>query len=158
MDFSIPIFVVEYATLLIIFLLTISHPERVVRAIQMFSIATLARTMSIYYFALEPPREMVLLYDPIANIFLNTKEAYVTKDLFFSGHVAALSLLTLVTVNKYVKIWATLATMLVSIMIMWQHVHYSMDVLIAPLVAYVSYKFVLYVHRETRYGLELQEA
>ena len=155
-DFSLTIFVLEYFTLLTVFLFTISYPDRFVKGLQMFGLIILARTMSVYFVALEPPKDMIPLLDPVASFFLHNKDTFVTKDLFFSGHISALALLMLISVNKYVKRWALIATILVSVLIMWQHVHYSMDVLIAPIISFISYKFVLYIHRETRYGLELQ--
>ena len=154
-DFSWAIFVLEYFTLLLVFLFTVTQPDRLVKGVQMFGLIILARTMSVYFFALESPKDMTPLLDPVANFFLHSKDTFVTKDLFFSGHVSALALLMLITVNKYVKRWALLATTVVSVLILWQHVHYSMDVFVAPLVSFVAYKFVLYIHRETRYGLEL---
>jgi membrane-associated phospholipid phosphatase len=90
----------------------------------------------------------------MANLFLHTSDVFVSKDLFFSGHVAALVLLMLLVVDKYAKAWIFLCTIMVGIMIMWQHVHYSSDVIFAPLASYIAYKFVLYIHRETQYGLE----
>ncbi|MDB5281971.1 MAG: hypothetical protein JWO06_1046 [Bacteroidota bacterium] len=155
-DFSLVIFVIEYSTLLAVFLFTISHPDRLVKGLQMFGLIILARTMSVYFFALEPPKDMIPLLDPIANFFLHSKDTFVTKDLFFSGHVSALALLMFISVNRYVKAWAMFATVVVGILIMWQHVHYSMDVIMAPVVSFISYRFVLFVHRETRFGLELQ--
>lgn len=156
LDFSLPIFCLEYSTLFVVFLYTIPHPDRFVKGLQMFGLMLLARTMTIYFFPLEAPKDMVPLYDPVALFFFHTKEIYVTKDLFFSGHVGALSLLMLISTNKYVKRWAAFATVLVGILIMWQHVHYTLDIVFAPIVSYVVYRFVLFIHRETRYGLELQ--
>ena len=155
-NFSLEIFLLEYCTLLTVFVFTISHPDRLVKGLQMFALVILARTMCIYFIPLEPPREMILLDDPMAAFFLHSKDTFVTKDLFFSGHISALALLMLISVNRYVKAWAFVATVLVSILILWQHVHYSLDVVFAPLASYVCYKVVLFVHREGRYGLELQ--
>lgn len=156
-DFSIVIFIMEYCTLLTVFVFTLPYPERLMQAIQMFAITFFARTTSIYFFALEPPKEMIPLMDPIANFFLHSKDTFVTKDLFFSGHVSALALLSLIVMNKYVKRWTMFATVAIGIMIMWQHVHYSADVIIAPIISYICYKFVLYIHRETRYGFQFQQ-
>jgi hypothetical protein len=157
-DFSIPIFVLEYSTLLMVFLSLFPFPDRMVKGFQMFSLALLARTMSVYLFPLEQPQDMVPLYDPMANLFLHTEEIFVSKDLFFSGHVLAISLLMFIATNKYLKAYAFVAAVIVGVLIMWQHVHYSMDVMVAPMVSFASYKFVLYIHRETRYGLELADA
>lgn len=56
------------------------------------------------------------------------------------------------------KKYAAVAAILVSSMIMCQHVHYSMDVLFGALVSYTAYKLVFYFHTQTKYGLELEEA
>jgi hypothetical protein len=157
-DFSIPIFILEYSTLLLVFISLLSIPDRLVKGFQMFSLMLFARTVSVYLIPLEQPIDMVNLNDPMANLLLHTKDVFVSKDLFFSGHIGAISLLMLVAVNRYLKIYALVAAVIVGVLIMWMHVHYSMDVLFAPLVSYTSYKFVLYIHRETRYGLELADA
>lgn len=155
-DFSVPIFILEYITMLMVTFITIQYPDRLVKGLQMFSLVILARTICIYLFPLEPPRDMILLNDPMAFLLLHTKDVVVTKDLFFSGHISALSLFMLISPNKYVKAWALFATIVVAILILWQHVHYSLDVAFAPIASFLSYKFILYIHRESRYGLELQ--
>lgn len=154
-NLSFPIFCVEYTAMLLAVAFILVYPDRLVKGLQMFAIVVFARTVSIYLVALEPPKDMVPLWDPMANFFLHTPNVFVSKDLFFSGHVAALVLLGLLVVNKYAKAWIFVSTILVGIMIMWQHVHYSTDVIFAPLASYIAYKFVIYIHRETQYGLEL---
>jgi hypothetical protein len=157
-DFSMPIFLLEYSTVLLVFIFTLPHPDRLIKGIQMFALIILARTVTIYFVPLEPPKDMVLLLDPVANFFLHSEDVFVTKDLFFSGHISALSLLMLIAVNRQVKTWALVTTVLVAILIMWQHVHYSSDVLFAPLVSYAAYRFINYLHTQTKYGLEWQDA
>ena len=94
-DFSLPIFILEYSTLLLVFFITIQHPDRLVKGLQMFALVVFARTLCIYFFPLEPPREMVRLDDPFATFFLHSQSTFVSKDLFFSGHISALTLLML---------------------------------------------------------------
>lgn len=154
LDLSLPIFFFEYSAMLLAIAFISVYPDRFVKGLQMFAIVIFARTASIYLVALEPPSDMVPLWDPMAKFFLHTPDVFVSKDLFFSGHVAALVLLMLLVVNKYAKAWIFISTVMVSIMITWQHVHYSTDVIFAPLASYVAYKFILYIHRETQYGLE----
>ena len=71
LDFSLPIFIIEYSTLLTVFIFLLVYPDRLLKGFQMASIVLLARTMSIYLIALEPPKDMILLYDPIALFFLH---------------------------------------------------------------------------------------
>ena len=155
-DFSLEIFLLEYCTMLIVIVVTIQLPDRFVKGLQMFTLIMFARTMCIYFFPLEPPKDMIRLDDPFAAFFLHSKDTFVTKDLFFSGHISALSLLMLISVNKYIKAWALFATVVVGTLILWQHVHYSLDVVFAPVASFICYKVILFIHRESRYGLELQ--
>lgn len=154
-NFSAPIFILEYVTLLLVVIFLLPYPDRFVKGLQMAAIVLLARTMSVYCFALEPPKDMIVLYDPLASFFLHTKDIIVTKDLFFSGHISILALVCLVATNKYIKGWSIIATVLVAAMLLCQHVHYSLDVFCAPFVAFGSYKFVLFIHRETRLDAQL---
>lgn len=157
LDFSALIFALEYSTILLVFVFVLPQPERLIKGIQIFALVFIARTMCIYLVPLEPPKDMVFLYDPMAELFLHAKDAVVTKDLFFSGHISALAALMLISGNVWVRRWAGMATVVVSVLIMWQHVHYSMDVAFAPIVSYMAYKLVNYFHTETKYGLELQD-
>jgi hypothetical protein len=156
-NFSVPIFCLEYSTLLLVIIFLLVHPDVFVKGLQMAAVIFVTRTWAVYLFPLEPPRDMVYLNDPFANLFLHTKETFVTKDLFFSGHISMLALLVFISVNRYVKAIAFAASVFVSALILCQHVHYTLDVLFAPIAAFTAYKFVLYIHRETRFGLELQE-
>jgi len=157
-DFSVPIFVLEYSVLLLVFIYTLAEPQRLVKGLQMFAILMLARAAAVYLVPLEPPRDMVFLHDPMADLLLHTKNIVVTKDLFFSGHVSSLALLGLIAGSRYIKWYAALATVIVAVLIVWQHVHYSMDVAFAPVVSYACYRFVAWGHTQTKYGLELQDA
>ncbi len=156
MDFSWLIFGVEYSAIILGAAFVLVYPTQFVKGLQIFALMMVARTASIYLVALEPPRDMVPLFDPVANLFLHTRDTFVTKDLFFSGHIGALSVVLFITLNKYVKAWVLAATVIVAVLLMWQHVHYTSDVLFAPLAAYVAYRFINYVHRQTQYGLELE--
>lgn len=149
-DFSLWIFLVEYSTLFLVFIFILPHPQRLVQGIQMFALVTFTRTICIYFVALEPPQGMIHLIDPCAEFFLHSNGVFVTKDLFFSGHIAAITLLMLVTTHKYVKIWALIATILVSIMLLTQHVHYTFDILFAPIVSFIGYKVVLFIHSQAQ--------
>lgn len=157
-DFSIPIFAVEYTALLLAFFYVIQTPRLLVRGLQMFALSFIARTITIYLIPLEPPRDIILLNDPIATFCFQTETVYVTKDLFFSGHVSAMFLFFLLIENKVLRLYIFAATIAIATMILWQHVHYTMDVLCAPLVSYVCYKFVNWWHLQTKYGLELESA
>lgn len=157
-DFSIPIFVLEYSSLLLVFIYALTEPERLVKGLQMFAIVMLARTVTIYFVPLEPPQDMIFLKDPIASFFLHTETVQVTKDLFFSGHVSAITLLALLAGNRYLKYYVVFSLVAVSVMIVWQHVHYSMDVAFAAVFSYGTFRFVEWWHAQTKYGLQLQDA
>lgn len=155
-DFSLPIFLIEYCTIIVVLIFTLPYPDKVVKALQILTLIVLARTWCVYLLPLEPPKDMLDLRDPLADVFLHSKTVFVTKDLFFSGHISVLALLVLISTNKYIKYLSMLATVLVGGMIVWQHVHYSIDILFAPIVAFISYRIVLFAHKESRYGLNLR--
>ncbi len=66
----------------------------------------------------------------------------ISKDLFFSGHVATVFLLFLASSGWKYKFYFGLAAIVVAILILIQHVHYTIDVLLAPIFSIASYYIV----------------
>ncbi|MEO6133412.1 MAG: phosphatase PAP2-related protein, partial [Saprospiraceae bacterium] len=56
------------------------------------------------------------------------------KDLFFSGHVSTMTLLVLVEKKEWIKWVKAVFTLAIGILLAWQHVHYTIDLVVAPVV------------------------
>ncbi|MFX7751990.1 phosphatase PAP2-related protein, partial [Acinetobacter baumannii] len=84
---------------------------------------------------LNPPQGLIPLIDPLTNIFYGGK--FISKDLFYSGHTATLFLMSLCLQKQSEKILALIASIAVAVMVLIQHVHYSIDVLAAFPFAYL---------------------
>jgi len=87
---------------------------------------------------LEAPPGMIPLDDPLVRLLGPGK--LLTKDLFFSGHTATLFLLGCAVPGRRSRILFFVCTAIVGISVLWQHVHYTIDVLAAPLFAYASFR------------------
>lgn len=155
-DFSSVIFFFTYAAVLFATVTVFSNPGLFVRALQAYSIITMLRTASIYFFPLNTPEGFIPLTDPVIDFFLN-KHTIVTKDLFFSGHTATLAFMFFVVQNRYVKVFCFIAMLIAPFLLMWQHVHYTVDVMFAPIVAYSSMRLVDWVNQHHEYGKVLFE-
>lgn len=139
-DFSTVIFLMIYGTLIVTFLLVLENPKKVIAAFYGYSLLTVMRTLSIYFVPLEPPMGMIFLNDPVARFFL-FQETVVTKDLFFSGHIASITFFLFVLDDKHYRLLVFLFTVVLALLLIIQRVHYSADVFAAPFFAYVSYRF-----------------
>ncbi len=115
-------------------------PERLLFGFQCYGLMVLFRLIVMYLLPLEPPATLVPLNDPFVQL-LGTGEI-LTKDLFFSGHTATLLLLFLIVEKRVFKIILLTSTIIVGITVLLQHVHYTVDVAVAPFVAYTSYKII----------------
>jgi hypothetical protein len=152
LDFSNIIFFFTYSTIILTMLSTLAYPGIFVRGLQAFTLITALRTASIYFFPLEPPVDMVLLVDPISGFLLNDDSLIVTKDLFFSGHTATLTLMFLCAQHKYLKTFCFVALLIAPALLIWQHVHYTIDIIVAPFVVYGSVKLVDWINLNFNYG------
>ena len=153
-NFSNIIFFFTYSAILFVLVSSLSNPGRFVRGIQAYALIVMLRTASIYFFPLEAPAGMVLLVDPVANFFLHT-HTIIKKDLFFSGHTATLAFMFLMAQNRFLKIFCFIALLTVPLLLMWQHVHYTVDIVFAPFVAYCCARAVDWVNRQHEYGKAL---
>jgi hypothetical protein len=105
--------------------------------IWMYFFIFLARVISITSFPLEPPPGLLQLRDPLTGIFYG--EATITRDLFFSGHTATLFLIFLLLEKRTDKLIALASTVIVGVLLIVQHVHYTIDVIAAPIVVYAVF-------------------
>ncbi|MGI8636566.1 MAG: phosphatase PAP2-related protein, partial [Segetibacter sp.] len=106
---------------------------------------SVSRLLTNYYVSLEPPVGLVSLVDPILLQFYGPDG--ITKDLFYSGHTASVFLAYLILRKKSEKIAALIATIIVGISLLLQHIHYTIDVVTAPFFVYFLFllarKFVI---------------
>jgi len=144
-ELNVPVFILIYGSLLTcIVYLAVNHPSRLIIALQSYSLLVLVRMLMMYVTPLNPPAATIDLQDPLVFIF--GTGAKITKDLFFSGHTSTLFLLFLVTANRKLKYVFLVNTFLVGLSVILQKAHYSIDVFVAPFIAYGVFKFILYIN------------
>lgn len=100
---------------------------------------SLTRLVTNNWVSLEPPLGLVSLDDPILLPFYGPNG--ITKDLFYSGHTASVYLTYLILRRKKEKMIALMATIIVGISLLLQHIHYTIDVIFAPVFVYIVFVF-----------------
>jgi hypothetical protein len=120
-------------------------PPALLLALQSYSLMVAVRMAAIYFVPLDPPLGMIPLKDPFVALF--AAGPVLTKDLFFSGHTATLFLLFLTAQHRVLRVVFLLATLWVGALVLWQHVHYTVDVLAAPFITIGCYRCVLMLRR-----------
>ena len=95
----------------------------------------------IFLFPLEPPINMISLQDPVVQFF-GGMTSTPNKDLLFSGHTATMFLLYLNVSGRLMRRVLLGGTFAVAAGLLVQHVHYTVDVLVAFFIAYAAYRFV----------------
>ena len=117
----------------------LSYPKILITGILAYFLVMIIRMLTIYLIPLEPPQGLVLLNDPL-NEVLFYGQKIITKDLFFSGHVSTICILFQTAQNKILKKIFFLLIFMVAAMILIQHVHYTIDVIAAPVFTWLCYK------------------
>ena len=144
-----------YSSIVIVLFTLVTNPGRLIFTIQCYSLLLLTRMVMMYLLPLNPPKGMILLNDPFVQLFGTGQ--ILTKDLFFSGHTATIFLFYLVSEKKAYRIFFLLATILVGVSVLLQHVHYVIDVVSAPFFSYLSYRLV-YLLQTRKLNLSVIEA
>jgi PAP2 superfamily C-terminal len=138
-DLSLPIFVVMYSLAVLIIYRVYQNPHLLFEFVKAYIIITVTRFVLIYLIPLDPPQNMVSLLDPITRIFYGGKE--ITRDLFFSGHTSTMFLIYLILEKKRDKIIALGVTIFIAIALLFQHIHYTADVLAAFPITWLIWRF-----------------
>jgi len=139
-DLTWLIFGLIYLCLLIGIIALIRNPEKLLLAFQTYTVIIIVRIIAMYLVPFEAPEKLIVLKDPFVEMFGSGES--LTKDLFFSGHVATLFLLFLVVELKGLKYIFLVSAIIVGVSIVLQHVHYVIDVFAAPFFAYICFTVV----------------
>ncbi len=137
-DISVPLFVILYAVVATAVVALARHPLVFLRAAQAYVLLLLLRMVTMALVTLEPPPGLVELEDPISTLFYPEQRPF-DKDLFFSGHTATVFLLYLAFPKGLGRLLLLLATALVGMAVLVQHVHWTVDVLAAPFFAWMAW-------------------
>jgi hypothetical protein len=135
---SVPIFIFIWASVILIVSTAIKNPSIFLQFLYAYLLLLATRYATIYFFPLEAPTGLVVLSDPLGNSFYGTK--FITKDLFFSGHTSTLFLMYLFQNTKAKRLFTLLASISVGVLVLFQHIHYTIDVVIAFPAAFLCYK------------------
>lgn len=139
MDVSIPTFIIIWSVVLLVFYRMFQNPGLFLVVAYGFILMCMLRVLTISLIPLNPPPGLIALKDPIANIAYGGKNIFITKDLFYSGHTGNMFLFFLCLQHKWDKIIALSASFMVGILVMVQHIHYTIDVLAAFIFTYFIY-------------------
>jgi len=127
-DFSTPIFFLLYASLFALIVTHLHRPKVIMRLIEMHFLVAVVRQICIMALALEPPAGIIVLRDVFLENTVYPHNSPLTKDLFFSGHVASIWIYFLCAQHKFMKTWMFLATFIMSFMVLSMRIHYTYDV------------------------------
>jgi len=136
-DLSIWIFTILYALIILGVISIASSPYTFLATLQAYILLTIFRFITLWLTPLEPPTNIIELHDPfVQHLFYQQS---ITKDLFFSGHTSLLVLLTLAVPNRNIHKILLVGALVIGLMLLIQHAHYTVDVLLAPAFAWLAF-------------------
>jgi hypothetical protein len=136
---SVLIFICIWGMAILILYRALYKPTIYIIYIWALIFVCLLRMLAISIVALNPPIGLIPLADPLTGIFYG--ETSITKDLFFSGHISTLMLIFLCLERKWDKRLALIVVFIAAVLLLIQHIHYTIDILAAPIVTYTMYRF-----------------
>jgi hypothetical protein len=113
-------------------------PQRLLVAMQAYTLMVVVRMLMMWLVPLNAPEGLIVLRDPIVQLLGDGSAP--TKDLFFSGHTATMFLFFLAATSRMMKMLFLTFTFLVAAFVLWQHVHYTIDVFVAPFVTFGCFR------------------
>lgn len=138
-DLSVPLFVLLYAVIALFVVGISRRPLLFLRAAQAYVLLLALRILTMALVPLQPPADYVALNDPVSMLFYPGQQPF-ASDLFFSGHTATVFLLYLAAPWRIGRPLLLLATVLIGLAVLVQHVHWTIDVLAAPVFAWIAWR------------------
>ena len=134
---SIPVFIILWGMVSLFIIKAIQNPLLFLQFSWCLILLHLSRVVSIGLTPLNAPKDLIILKDPLSSHFYDVP--FITKDLFYSGHTATMFLMYLCFQGKWEKIIALFASICMGILVLIQHIHYTIDVVTAPFFAWLIY-------------------
>lgn len=122
----------------------LKRPSTTIYLLVAITMMCIIRGLSIYLVVLEPPVNIIPLRDPLLELSFYQGQVLL-KDLFFSGHTANIILSGLLVENVRTKRIIIFLGLVVGVLLVLQHVHYSIDVIAAPIFAILTYKLSILI-------------
>ena len=138
-DVSALTFALIYGAIVATLAYLLPRPQRLLQALWAYYFLQLLRMLTLWLLPLEPPTTLLILHDPVMDRIFEVTTQPIVRDLFFSGHTATMVLLTLVGRGRKWHWILGLMSVAVGVLVLVQRVHYSCDVLAAPLFAWLAY-------------------
>lgn len=139
-DVSWGVFFILYSAILIGIITHRAHPKTVLIIFQTYILVTFVRMVTITLIPLEPPVGYLPLREPVVQFFTNGGKI-ISKDLFFSGHVSTVMSVYLGTHLPRTRTVLFFCVVAICILLLVQHVHYTVDVVAALPATWLVYKF-----------------
>ncbi len=147
-DVSTPIFALIYGMLIFLLCRVLVKPKLFLLFSMTFVIETVLRMATIYLFPLNPPTDLVHLHDTFAELLIYGDAEPITKDLFFSGHTATMVMIWLFLEKPWEKTLAAISGIIIAVLLLIQHVHYTADVIGAFFFTALSYVIARYLNQQ----------
>ncbi len=146
-DWSIEIFVLIYFCAVLSIAFNFTNPKTILVGLQTYVVVNFMRLTSLYLFTLEAPEGTIPLSDPFLTVFAYGQSVYV-KDLFFSGHISTLCLFLFIEQRKILKFFILISTLIVAVLLAWQRVHYTLDMIAAPILTWLVFKIFSWINSQ----------
>lgn len=146
-DMTWAIFAVIYVSVAVGIASLAGAPRALIVAVRAYALMVLLRMLAMSVTPLEAPLGTIPLRDPFLQSLWAGKT--LTRDLFFSGHTATLCILTFTARRPALRGFFIAAALVVGASVLLQAVHYTVDVLAAPVFSYAAYRIAWASSRHT---------
>jgi hypothetical protein len=136
-DVSSLIVFFEVSTVILLFARFSTNPVMFITFLMSFILVYIVRDVTIGITQLRAPAGIIELKDPLAGMVYRYR--FITRDLFYSGHVSFVFLIYLCSNNKVDKYYTLCAVFFIGILLLIQHAHYVIDVISAPFFSFVCF-------------------
>lgn len=138
-DVSVLTFIIIWSMNFLLIYRSVQDPAVFLLGLYTLILVNLIRFATISITPLNPPPGLIPLKDPLSSLFYGGPTIFITKDLFFSGHTSSQFMVFLCLKNRKDKLVALFSSMVVGLLVLVQHVHYTIDVAAAFLATYLAF-------------------